>query len=137
MSLNSMSIGQVAKHTGVSAHTLRYYEKIQMLEKIKKNAAGNRVYDSEAINRILFIKRAQSMQFTLEEIKQLIKVDQNVTLPKPEARAMVQKKLHLIDQRLKELQTLKENLSDLLSACQQSNQIQACPILENIKGEPQ
>ncbi len=129
------SIGQAAKLCDVSSHTLRYYEKIKLLPNISKNAVGNRIYQQKDINLIHFIKRAQRMQFSLDEIKQLIVLDQSASMPKPEARQLVKNKLDKISESLHDLQLLKTDLSNLLQACQCSNEKEKCPILEGIKND--
>lgn len=135
MKQHSYSIGEAAKATEVTAHTLRYYEKIQLLTNIHKNASGQRQYQAEDIKRIQFIKHAQAMQFSLEEIKQLILLDQMAAISKPEARGMVKEKLSLIEERLQELSLLKTHLQQLLNACEHRNQDEKCPILEGMKHE--
>jgi len=127
------SIGAAAEQTGVTAHTLRYYEKIGLLTGIAKGINGKRQFSVQNIQSIQFIKRAQTMQFSLDEIKQLIMLDQSAQIAKPEARSMVKEKLGAIEERLQELHALKQNLSELLSACEASTNKQECPILEGIK----
>ncbi len=126
-------IGDVSKQLGVSAHTLRYYEKIELLPTITKNQSGQRVYSESIIQRIQFIRRAQRMQFSLDEIKQLINLDQATSKPKPEAQAIVKAKLVDINDSLDDLLILKENLSQLLLSCESSDQNEKCPILEGFK----
>jgi MerR family copper efflux transcriptional regulator len=129
----SRKIGDVAKELNVSAHTLRYYEKIKLLPVISKNQRGQRVYSDSNIQRIQFIKRAQRMQFSLDEIKQLITLDQETTMPKSEAQTLVKAKLVDINDSLRDLLLLKENLSQLLSSCEESDTHEKCPILEGFK----
>jgi len=126
-------IGDVVKELGVSAHTLRYYEKIELLPTIPKNQSGQRVYSDVVVQRIQFIKRAQRMKFSLDEIRQLINLDQATSKPKPEAQALVRAKLVDINDSLDDLLLLKENLSQLLLSCEASDQHEKCPILEGFK----
>jgi len=132
---STYSISVVAKKTGLTAHTLRYYEKIGLLTNVAKGSKGQRQFSAQNIQRIQFIKRAQTMQFSLDEIKQLITLDQSTQIPKPEARSMVKDKLLSIEERLQELQALKQNLSQLLTACEASTKKQKCPILEGMKNQ--
>ena len=131
-SLNTKKIGDVARELGVSAHTLRYYEKIRLLS-VAKDSSGQREYDADTIQRLKFIKRAQRMQFSLEEIKQLIALDESTAMPKPEMQSIVTDKLQQIDDNLRDLQLLKKDLSVLLNACQSSQKNEKCPILEEMK----
>ena len=109
-------------------------KKIGLL-KAKMNPQGRREYSPQLLNRIHFIKRAQKMQFSLSEIGLLLELDQSAQFPKPEVRALVEDKLAEIDIRLNELNQLKQNLDDLLSACHVSHDNEQCPILEEMKNE--
>lgn len=135
MSLKGLRIGEIAAEVGVSAHTLRYYEKIDLLKNIPKDSGGQRVYNSSHINQIKFIRRAQRMHFSLDEIKQLLLLDSQTTMPKPEVQSLVENKLLQIDQDLAELTLLKSDLSKLLGECQKSTENEKCPILEGMKSQ--
>ena len=131
------SIGQVAEQISVSVHTLRYYEKEGLLSPVAKDSGGRRQYGDKEIKRLKFIKRAQRMHFTLDEIRQLIQIDQgsksaNPTT-KPQARKMVQEKLTQIEESLQDLNQLKLDLSQMLTACVGSSDDEDCPILGGIK----
>ena len=127
------SIGEVAQQLGVSAHTLRYYEKIGLLVPVAKTTGGRREYSSKDIARVQFIKRAQRMHFSLEDIGKLIELDKAMAVEKPQAQRMVQKKLAEIEESLKDLNQLKVDLSLMLEACVHSNDEENCPIIEGIK----
>ena len=133
MSLAPRSIGAVSKEIGVSVHTLRYYEKIGLLSRIAKNAGGRRRYEARDVERIRFIRRAQRMHFSLDEIGQLIEIEQVSSKTKPQAQKLVEEKLDEIDQSLRDLMQLKEDLSTMLADCRQSNDEEDCPIIESIK----
>ena len=127
------SIGEVVQQLGVSAHTLRYYEKIGLLVPVAKTTGGRREYSSKDIARVQFIKRAQRMHFSLEDIGKLIELDKAMAVEKPQAQRMVQKKLAEIEESLKDLNQLKVDLSLMLEACLHSNDEENCPIIEGIK----
>ena len=127
------SIGEVAQQLGVSAHTLRYYEKIGLLVPVAKTTGGRREYSSKDIARVQFIKRAQRMHFSLEDIGKLIELDKAMAVEKPQVQRMVQKKLAEIEESLRDLKQLKVDLSLMLEACLHSNDEEDCPIIESIK----
>ena len=127
------SIGQVSKKLGVSAHTLRYYEKIGLLPQVSKDAGGRRNYRTVDIDKIRFIQRAKRMQFTLDEIKQLLNLDLLPAVPKRDAQALVRTKLSDIDENLSELTRLKQDLSAMLEQCIASESDDDCPIIEGIR----
>jgi len=127
------SIGEVAQQLGVSAHTLRYYEKIGLLAPVAKTTGGRREYSSNDIARVQFIKRAQRMHFSLEDIGMLIELDKAMAVEKPQAQRLVQEKLAEIEESLKDLKQLKVDLSLMLEACLHSGDEEDCPIIEGIK----
>lgn len=127
------SIGEVAKELSVSTHTLRYYEKIDLLNNIAKSSAGHRLYSVQDIESLKFIKRAQRMQFTLDEIQQLISLDKLIETAKPQAQSLVKSKLKDIDENLREMKKLKVSLKSMLSACESSDTDEKCPIIEGMK----
>lgn len=124
-------IGQVAKELAVSADTLRYYEKIQLLGTIKRTETGIRLYTDGDITRIIFIKEAQKVGFSLEEISQLLSFRDDPKNAKPNVRALVSQKFKAIDQRIEELIALKEEFSRLTTLCLESEN--DCPILNRFE----
>ncbi|MFT5572253.1 MAG: DNA-binding transcriptional MerR regulator [Cryomorphaceae bacterium] len=127
------SIGEVAQQLGLSTHTLRYYEKIGLLAPVAKTTGGRREYGSTDIQRVQFIKRAQRMHFSLDEIRTLIELDKADAVEKPQVQRLVKEKLDAIDESLTDLQQLKVDLAQMLSACLSSGEAEDCPIIEGIK----
>lgn len=127
------SIGKVAEQLGLSTHTLRYYEKIGLLAPVAKTSGGRREFSAKDISRIQFIKRAQRMHFSLDEIRTFIELDKARITEKPQAQKLVQEKLGEIDESLKDLKQLKVDLSQMLDACLRSGQEEDCPIIEGIR----
>jgi len=127
------SIGQVAEQLGLSTHTLRYYEKIGLLAPVAKTQGGRREYSSRDISRVQFIKRAQRMHFSLEDIRTLIELDKADSVEKPQAQKLVQEKLGEIEESLQDLQQLKVDLAKMLNECMKSSETESCPIIEGIR----
>lgn len=123
-------IGEIAKLTDISADTLRYYEKYGLLYNISRNASGVRQYDDKDISRLKFIKRAQSMNFSLNEIKSLLLMRENPQQAKDNVRQLTAEKLTHVEQKITELTTLQNELTLLLNLCCASEQ--GCPIIEDI-----
>jgi len=126
-------IGEVAREFDVSAHTLRYYEKIKLLPSIPKDHRGQRIYSESIIQRIQFIKRAQRMHFSLEEIRSLIDLEAASVSEKPHVQKIVKEKLGEIEDSLNDLTHLKRYLSGMLEACIASDDDEDCPIIVGIK----
>lgn len=133
MSLTHNSIGHIAEQFNVTAHTLRYYEKIGLLPPISKNSRGQRIYSQRDIDRLHFIKRAQRMHFSLKEIAELVALERAKITDKAQAQLLVIEKLTEIEESLKDLKLLKKDLNSLLSDCLSSKSDEACPIIQGIK----
>jgi len=124
-------IGEVSKQLNVSVDTLRYYEKIKLLPPISRSDSGLRNYSKKDLSRIKFIKRAQKMKFSLQEIASLLDFREQPQTAKPEIRKLANQRLIDIEEHLVELQTLRNELTLLVGLCQQSND--GCPILESFE----
>jgi len=123
-----MKIGVVVAELGMSADTLRYYEKIKLMPKIRRNDVGVRLYSGKDLSCLRFIKRAQKMGFTLDAIAQLLKFRNNPQKAKPQVRKLASQKLVEIEVHLAELGTLRDELHLLTNLCSANSD--SCPILE-------
>lgn len=123
-------IGEVKKRLNISADTLRYYEKINLLPVIKRTSSGLRSYCESDLSILKFIKRAQRMGFSLNEIKQLIIFRKSPQQAKPEIRLLAKQKLQEIESSLDELKTLRNELKLLVALCRGSEE--GCPIIEGL-----
>ena len=130
--MKSYRIGAVAKQLKISVDTLRYYEKIDLLVPINRNSGGIRLYGESDIARIKFILRAKMMNFTLDEIKALLKMREHPQQMKEDIRALTQQKLDVIERQISELNVLHQELQLLIGSC--CSNVQGCPIIENIDG---
>lgn len=134
-------IGDVASATGVSADTLRFYEKRGLLRPIGRRASGYREYSSEAVRLVRFIRRAQSLGFTLAEVEDLIGLrDRAWAGQAPERlRDAVNGKLREIDRRVRELRALRSALNRLATQCDAACKASApatpleCPLVEALE----
>lgn len=124
-------IGKVSERLGLSKDTLRYYEKIGLLTRIVRNAAGQRIYGAKDVSRLKFIKRAQRMKFSLAEIGQLLEMRANPQNVRVEVRALTQGKLTEVEEHINELTTLRNELQLLVNLC--ANTADGCPIIEDIE----
>ena len=131
--MTSLTIGKVAKESGVGIETVRFYEREGLLEQPARKSSGYRQYDSEAIARLHFIKQAQRLGFTLREIKELLalKLDPNATRKQVKDRAVA--KIADIDQRIADLKRMKKALAPLIAACDGKGTLKGCPILDAIE----
>jgi MerR family copper efflux transcriptional regulator len=122
-----LSIRQAGEQTGLSADTLRYYERIGLLGHVARNSGGQRRYSAADIARLRFVRRAQAMDFSLDEIGQLLVLREQGGDVRADVRAMTENKLAAIEQRIELLSRLRDELSGLVSACRTSPD--DCPII--------
>ncbi len=128
--MKSYHIGGVTKLLGISADTLRYYEKIGLLPAINRTDSGIRVYLERDLSRLRFIRRAQKMQFSLKEIAELLKMREDPQHARDEVRLLTRSKLSEVEEHLDDLQFLRNELQLLLNLCTASEE--GCPIIEGI-----
>jgi len=126
-------IGEVTRQTNISADTLRYYEKFGLLSNVSRNASGIREYSDKDISRLKFIKRAQRMNFSLNEIKHLLAMREYPRQTKDSVRRLTVDKLKDIENQLADLVTLRNELQLLLNLCSGSEE--GCPIIEGIDAD--
>ena len=131
--MKSYRIGDVTKLLGISADTLRYYEKIGLLPAINRTDSGIRVYLDRDLSRLRFIRRAQKMQFRLKEIAELLKMREDPQHARDEVRILTRSKLSEVEEHLDDLQFLCNELQLLLNLCIASES--GCPIIDSIDQE--
>lgn len=125
-----LSIRQATRETGLSHDTLRYYERIGLLGPVARNSGGQRRYNGADIARLRFVKRAQAMDFSLEEIGQLLSLREHQGDVRADVRDMAEKKLAAIKHRIESLNRLHDELSELICACRSSTD--DCPIIAHM-----
>jgi MerR family mercuric resistance operon transcriptional regulator len=128
-----LTIGRVAAAAGVNVETIRYYQRRGLLEKPSKPVGGYRNYSSEIVKRIRFIKKAQALGFTLENVAGLLHLNDTDACAK--TRALAARTLALIEQKISELANLRDTLSKLVSQCDRKLKRGACPILEILQSD--
>ncbi|MES1956326.1 MerR family transcriptional regulator [Salinisphaera hydrothermalis] len=124
------SIGETAQRTGLSVDTLRYYEKIGLLQRIARDAGGRRQYEPRDLSRLRFIQRAQRCNFSLDEIRQLLEFKSCRDAARPEVARLTERKLHEVQRRMADLEQLGRELERLLQLCRGSDC--GCPIIEGL-----
>jgi len=131
--MQDLGIGELAKRAGVRIDTVRYYERSGLLRPHTRSPSGYRRYRDLEVARLRFIRRAQALGFTLEEIRSLLKLgtQRNVTQVKRSA----QDKLADIDRRINQLQRIRAGLAELISECSGHGRAEDCPILRALGRE--
>lgn len=122
-----LTIGTLAKRGGVNVETIRYYQRRGLLGEPAKPRGGFRHYPHDTIKRIRFIKRAQALGFTLEEIMDLLAFDERKACL--ETRGIAAHKLELIEEKIADLSKMRKSLSRLVRACNAASAGAPCPII--------
>jgi DNA-binding transcriptional MerR regulator len=105
-----LKIGELAKQSNVGVGTIRYYESLGLLTPVERSENGYRHYDSEAIDRLQFIKKAQSLQFSLAEIHQVVGVRSHGSPVCPLVKDLLKQKIANLDEQIYRMKSLKEEL---------------------------
>jgi Hg(II)-responsive transcriptional regulator len=126
--------GEIAAKVDVNVETLRYYEKIKLMPKPKRRETRYRIYDENDLKRLLFIKRAKELGFTLKEINELfgLRIDSHAKCG--DVKHLTEHKLKDIDNRISDLKKIKSVLVRLIDQCiNEEVSSDECPILESIE----
>lgn len=129
--MNTLTIGQVAKQTGVGVETLRYYEREGLVEEpTRSSSSGYRQYPDSVVKRIHFIKRAQQLGFSLKEIAELFALRVDPTTPALAVKQRATAKLADIERKIEELVRMKRALEEITHLCTGEGPVGQCPILD-------
>lgn len=129
--MKALTIGQLARETGVNIETIRYYERRGLIPEPPRRESGYREYTFKYAERICFIKRAQNLGFTLKEISELLAVADGNSVCK-DIRKFAEDKVKDIEVRIHDLQKIKTVLNDLIKKCLGKRKISECPIIESL-----
>jgi len=125
-----LSIGALAKAADVNVETIRYYQRRGLLDEPSKPLGGHRRYAAAAAARVRFIKRAQQLGFTLEEIRELLLLEDGQGCR--EARLLAERKLELIETRIADLARMRRMLRGLIAECVEGKRPRSCPIIATL-----
>jgi len=131
--MEALGIGQLAKRGGVGIDTVRYYERNGLLAPSTRLASGYRRYGELELARLRFIRRAQTLGFTLKEIKDLLALSAQRDVARVKRSA--QKKLLDVEARIAALERVRNGLAKLIAACPGHGRAADCPILQALTDE--
>lgn len=135
MSQSTIRTGELARRAGVNRETIRFYERHGLLPPPRRSPAGYRLFSTEDVERILFIKNAQQLGFSLAEVKELLAVADGRITRCSEVRAIAESRLTVIEEQLARLTRLKAVLTDLVARCARARSISDCPIIHSLVSE--
>ncbi len=128
--MSELTIGSLADEAGVNVETIRYYQRRGLMPEPDKPTHGYRRYDATTVKRVRFIKRAQALGFTLEEIGGLLELDEAHACA--ETRELASHKLEAIETKLADLAAMRKALMTLLRQCDAGAMKGNCPIIHTL-----
>ena len=129
-----LSIGKVARGSGVAIDTIRFYEREGLLPPPQRRASGYRVYDRGVVARLRFIRRAKALGFRLDEIRDLLALSEDRERGVEAVRQRASVRLADLDRRVRELNRIRRGLRELVDACPGHGAPDQCPILQALGG---
>ncbi len=131
--MGSLTIGEVAKQTGIGVETVRFYEKSGLIDEPPRTEAGYRQYPEDTASRVRFIRHAKELGFTLTEIKELLNLRLDPTTTCEDVRQVAEEKLRNVRAKIQSLQAIEMALGELIGACAVGGPEGECPILEALE----
>jgi DNA-binding transcriptional MerR regulator len=110
----TLKIGEVSKESGIGIEALRFYERSGLLGKPLRSMSGYRLYDEGVLDRLAFIKKAQTLGFSLDEIKRIIADAQSGASPCDDVREIVRRRLMELDEKMREMKRYRKELAETL-----------------------
>lgn len=129
--MNGMTIGDVAKRSGLPPKTIRYYEEAGLISPAARADNGYRVYDERALQLLRFVKRARDLGFSMADVSELLALWQDEARHAADVRAVAERHLAHIEQKMAELDSLRRVLKDLVHCCH-GDARPDCPILDEL-----
>jgi MerR family mercuric resistance operon transcriptional regulator len=133
MGEKTLTIGALARAAGVNVETVRYYQRIGLMPVPQKACGRIRRYTEADCARLRFIKAAQGLGFTLEEVAELVKLDDGTHCAK--AQAIAARKLADVRARLRRLRRIEAALARLLRQCARQRGAIRCPLIAALQGQ--
>jgi len=126
-----LTIGDAATQSGLPAKTIRYYDEIELVSPSSRSQAGYRQYEAAELHKLSFVKRARSFGFSVEDCRQLLGLFENQSRSSREVKVFASRRLEEIEEKIRDLQSLHSELSQLAQRCPGDEQSD-CPILSSL-----
>ena len=133
--MKDLTIGQLAGMSKVSVHTLRYYERQGLIPLPPRKPSGYRVYKEETVKRVLFIKNAQRLGFSLNEISELLMLRVDSTKSCSEVNRRTERKIADISEKIQALEGIRSALLKLKAKCEKREPTSPCPVIEELDAD--
>lgn len=130
---SAVTIGRLAKDVGVNIQTIRYYERLKLLAPTARMPSGYRLYGTAEVQRLRFIKNAQALGFTLQEIMDLLNLRVSSAARCVDVQQKAAAKLAAVEVKVLDLQALARALRSLIRTCRAGQPTNRCPILKSLE----
>ena len=130
--MQTLTIGKLARETGVAVETLRYYERRGLIAPCRRTASGYRLYQPDASRRLRFIRRAQALGFSLAEIGELLSLHEHPEQDMGSVKRLAQAKIDNIAAKVADLERMRAGLEALTDRCPGHGSTADCPILASL-----
>ena len=127
---HGLSIGRVARSSGVHLETIRYYERIGLIPAPGRTEGGHRAYETQALGRLTFVRRARELGFSIEEIRALLGLAEPGHRGCEEVRVVAEAHLRDVRAKIADLARLEALLAETVGRCGKEGPAPACPVLE-------
>ena len=128
-----MNIGEVAERSGIPPKTIRYYEDIGLVRPARSDN-GYRAFRETDLHKLAFLGRARALGFSIEDCRTLLSLYEDESRESAQVKAVAEEHLTAIDDKIAQLQSMRETLSQLVKACHGDHRPD-CPILTDLSGE--
>jgi MerR family copper efflux transcriptional regulator len=133
--METMKIGRLAERTGVNIDTVRFYERKGLLPQPMRGSSGYREYGEADVDRLSFIRRSKELGFTLAEIGELLSLSGHRRGDMQGVRRKAEQRLQQVEQKIGELQRVRQGLKKLIAACPGRGDLRVCPIVAALSGD--
>lgn len=134
MSRSTYTISQLSKTAGIPTTTVRYYERVGLIEPEDRSAGNYRIYTDDSLRKVKFIRAAQGIGFTLDDIKQLLAAEVGKIPRCCDVQPLLEQRMADVEQRLRDLKNVKRVLQSALRKCNQGRPNDPCVVVESLHG---
>lgn len=131
--MDRLTIGRLAARSGCKVPTIRYYEQIGLMAAPERSEGNQRLYDHAALQRLAFIRHARDLGFTLDDIRDLLRLSEHPELSCAAADSIARRHLDTVRERIESLRRLESELEKIATACQ-ADTVRDCRVIEMLAG---
>ncbi len=129
MASGNLSIGDLARRTGTKVETIRYYERIGLLQAPARTEGNYRCFDDKSLGRLSFVRRARDLGFSLDQVRELLALADERDRPCDAVDLIAGQHLAEVERKIRDLAALRDELADLVGRCERGT-VAECRIIE-------